>query len=162
MIEKMASKEAQKQIQLYSTRNKSYGLNYFCSILDMGSNMNLVQNVLDFIQSDKKAKDWAKLLISCDEQAIVGVIYVPSYLQETLNATDWMNHISGTCLPETNILEINLMYVKFVFNPSKDKEVFTFKLLNEIVQQSMNIFKQRKIISDEESEEEDYSASLDW
>jgi hypothetical protein len=160
------TKEGYKLAQNFCARNKACGLSYFCCISETsGSDFNILNNILTQINSDKKAKEWAKMLVSCDDNDLIALLQIPSKLSsiDNLDINEWTKNI------QNNFNNVTLIYIdneisKIKIHVKTGEEIFTFKLQDEIIQKSINLLKERKLFNntqkDEESDEEDYATKI--
>lgn len=167
---KDAFKEGLKKAQHFSIVNKAGGLRYFCATSDISEDQfDILQNVMNGMNSDKKAKLWGKLVLSCNDNCVIGIGYVPTILSE-MNAEEWVMELLN-CVPdmrkcETIVDVIDNEYVKIVVKIKKDEEIFAFKLCSDIVDNNVSVLRGKNILPEKsgESEDEDYAAAvgIEW
>lgn len=83
LIYKNAIKEGLKRAQNFGLLHKGSGLRHFCTTVDIADgDFNCILHIMEGVNKDKKASEWAKILLSSDDDKIVGIAHVPAELSK--------------------------------------------------------------------------------
>lgn len=184
--DKAAIKEGLKRAQGFGVLNKSSGVQYFCTTVDMPNDtFGCLTRVMEGVNKDKKASEWGKVLLSLssDETRILGIAHLPEKLATSAKLTvqEWIDGVAaeldilsgseGQLFTHDESTLLDDTFYGFVIRTDlmdPDREIFAFKLCDEFKQKNIDFLKAKGLIpvagNNREDDIEDYSeaAGIVW
>lgn len=182
LAEKNCKKEGAKKAQSFSAINKQTHSEYFCALTEnVHGDASLLDVVMQGINSDKKASQWGKILLTFDDTSVMALAHVPEQLSvhaEGMNAQEWLNELR-VVVPKLHIIQSDdkhqqgegdapkekKEWARAVIRVEQQEELFPFKLCDALVQANFDLLKKRGLLTELSSEDdEDYAAEagVEW
>lgn len=179
-VQKNAIKEASKIAQYYSSIHKLGGLSYFCTTVENGNgSLGVLQTMMETINKDKKVNMLGKVLLSYDENAVTGIMHLPSPASiKVKGCENWLNGLLfgfsfASASQKEEALKIvlqdseNAHFTLRTDMLTQGNEAFSFKTCDQIQINNTTFLREKNALpveDDDQEEEEDYAAAagIEW
>lgn len=163
-VSKDAIKEGIKKAQYFSTIHKLGGLEFFsCSVETPQGDREILLDVLDGMNKEKAGK-WGKVVVSANDLTVSGVVHVPKELAKSshLDAIKWAKYIVANTYKAEMTFESEEL-IEFSIKIDPFEEVFSFKLCDEILENSTRQLRILKLLPPKHEESDDEANyNFDW
>lgn len=176
-----AVKEGLKRAQAFGALHRGCGLLHFCTTVDIADgDYSRLSDVMEGVNKDRKAAAWGKVLLTFNDNEMLGLGHVPADLASSTgqDVREWIDGVlesmdiraelngpfdQGMVYPDDNMFG----FIIHTDRMDPTKEVFPFKLCDAFVQKSIDFLKSRglfPVATTDGEEAEDFStvAGIEW